>query len=270
MVNFTRKEIIRILNSNKRTNLSGVDLRGVDLRGLDISSSNLKGAILSGMNLSNIDFSYSNLTKASLSNANLQLAKLNGAILESANLQGADLSRSVLAGVHMQYANLKNASLAHARGLTSGIHADLRDTNFQGANLEGIDLGYSRIHDADFRGAKLSDIKLRNVQGIKKAKWPDGFNPYAHGAGGCFIATASLGAACAPEVLTLCAFRDQKLRQTRWGQRLINLYENVSPPIAHIIAKHSLLRWLVRNLFIRPIAYLIRRSTPSSTIHHSR
>jgi hypothetical protein len=48
----------------------------------------------------------------------------------------------------------------------------------------------------------------------------------------CFIATAAYGSALAPQVVTLRAFRDDRLRQSRLGRWMIDVYERCSPPLA--------------------------------------
>lgn len=50
--------------------------------------------------------------------------------------------------------------------------ADLTRATLQGSNLEGADLREARLEGADLRGA-IYDSQTR---------WPEGFNPEAHGA----------------------------------------------------------------------------------------
>lgn len=75
---------------------------------------------------------------------------------------------------------------------------------------------------------------------------------------GCFIATACYGTDTATEVLILRAFRDSVLLSSITGRAFVKIYYLFSPPIARIIDSHSLLRLLVRNLFIQPIANFCR------------
>lgn len=58
---------------------------------------------------------------------------------------------------------------------------------------------------------------------------------YMKAADGCFIATAVYGSYEADQVLTLRAFRDQKLAPYGLGRLLINCYYIVSPPIAELM-----------------------------------
>jgi hypothetical protein len=66
------------------------------------------------------------------------------------------------------------------------------------------------------------------------------------GDGGCFIATAAYGSDMAREVNILKNFRDNILLANSIGKRLVNLYYKISPPMAEFIAKHNILRLIVR------------------------
>ena len=74
----------------------------------------------------------------------------------------------------------------------------------------------------------------------------------------CFIATAACGSPLAPEVKTLRTFRDNMLRKHYFGIKFISLYESVSPPFAHIIARNEVLRYLTRILIVYPAAQLAK------------
>lgn len=79
-----------------------------------------------------------------------------------------------------------------------------------------------------------------------------------HSSSSCFIATAALGSPLAPEVKTLQTFRDNVLRKCHFGRRFIALYESVSPPFAHIIARNDVLRYLTRLLIVYPVTWLAK------------
>ncbi|MEA5011720.1 MAG: CFI-box-CTERM domain-containing protein [Angelakisella sp.] len=61
---------------------------------------------------------------------------------------------------------------------------------------------------------------------------------------GCFIATAAYGDYDRQSVQLLRRFRDEVLLQTSAGQSFVKAYYRLSPPIAHTIARHPLLRGL--------------------------
>lgn len=75
--------------------------------------------------------------------------------------------------------------------------------------------------------------------------------------GGCFIATAVYGTSTARQLNVLREFRDVVLLNSTLGSRLVDLYYQVSPPIAEFIAEHGVVRTLVRELLIDPIVWLV-------------
>lgn len=66
------------------------------------------------------------------------------------------------------------------------------------------------------------------------------------GGGGCFIATAAFGSPMEKHVQILKDFRDFFLLKSQPGRAFVKAYYKYSPPIADVIAKHALLRSLVR------------------------
>jgi len=74
---------------------------------------------------------------------------------------------------------------------------------------------------------------------------------------GCFIATAAYGTSTAKQLDVLREFRDDVLLKSTVGSRLVDLYYQVSPPIADFISEHSVVRTLVRELLIDPIVWLV-------------
>jgi len=64
--------------------------------------------------------------------------------------------------------------------------------------------------------------------------------------GGCFVATAAYGTPMAEEVQVLREFRDEYLLTSPLGQRLVDVYYTISPPIADLIAEHPSLKPIVR------------------------
>jgi YVTN family beta-propeller protein len=63
---------------------------------------------------------------------------------------------------------------------------------------------------------------------------------------GCFIATAAYGSIMEPHVQILRDFRDRFLSTNAIGKGFLNLYYKYSPPIAHYIAQHDWLRFIIR------------------------
>ena len=78
--------------------------------------------------------------------------------------------------------------------------------------------------------------------------------------GMCFIATAAYGTPSAQQLDVLREFRDGVLLQSAVGSRLVDLYYQVSPPIADFISKDTFVRTLVRELIIDPIVWVAEAS----------
>jgi len=75
--------------------------------------------------------------------------------------------------------------------------------------------------------------------------------------GMCFIATAAYGTSTATQVNVLRAFRDDVLLKSTVGSRLVDLYYQISPPIAEFISENSFARTLARELLIDPIVWAV-------------
>jgi len=72
----------------------------------------------------------------------------------------------------------------------------------------------------------------------------------------CFIATAAYGTSSTEQLDVLQEFRDDVLLKSTVGSRLVDLYYQVSPPIADFISEHSFVRTVVRELLIDPIVWV--------------
>jgi hypothetical protein len=73
----------------------------------------------------------------------------------------------------------------------------------------------------------------------------------------CFIATAAYGTSTADEIDVLRAFRDRVLLMSPAGRDYIAFYYAASPPIATFIARHEVLRTVVREGVVDPIVRLV-------------
>ena len=79
----------------------------------------------------------------------------------------------------------------------------------------------------------------------------------------CFIATAVIGDEDHPDLKVLRNFRDLRLKATTPGKLFIVLYYRFSPPIARLIGRHVLLRRMTSLILIRPLIYIVRKSSVS-------
>ena len=77
--------------------------------------------------------------------------------------------------------------------------------------------------------------------------------------GGCFIATASTGSTASRDVVMLTKFRDETLRKSFIGRRIISCYETIAPPLAKWLEKGIRRRLFVKKYVISPIASFVAR-----------
>ncbi len=163
--------------------LSDANLSATDLSGSELMYTNLCGAVLAdgtkhrsqpanltGADLTRAALADADLTEVNLSHAVLIGAELRGAKLVRANLCGADLTGSslnaALLNANLSYANLTGADLSGA---------DLTDARLNGANLTGANLSHAKLagvhfEDAVFGATLLSDLDLRESNGLELAR----------------------------------------------------------------------------------------------------
>ena len=145
-------------NANfSNVNLEGKRMRQSSFIGANFSDANLKGE-RSGANFSNANFEGTDLTGAdlqdsNLSGTNIHLATINGAWFSSGTIWpiGFDYLNSGAWGPNVDFRNLDLSSFdAHTPGTL-----DLRQTNFEGINLDGKRLR-ANFTGANFRNASLT------------------------------------------------------------------------------------------------------------------
>ena len=151
-----------------------VNITAADLNEADFSDADLNHIALIQVSLDGAQF----VNATQLVGANLSGSDLENATLASANLTGSDLAGSFPVGADFSGATLTDTNLAKA---------DLYGANFTRAELGGADLKGSY-----YNSKPESD---RTPQGTfiveQPTKWPQGFDPQAHGAI-CYDCTGSL------------------------------------------------------------------------------
>ncbi|MCK9356670.1 MAG: hypothetical protein M0R22_05950 [Dehalococcoidia bacterium] len=102
--------------------------------------------------------------------------------------------------------------------------------------------------------AKVGEVVEDAEAGSEGLEWPLGED--------CFIATAAYGTGTAVEIDVLRRFRDQVLFMSPSGRDYIGFYYAASPPVADFIARHELLRTVVRECIVDPIVRLVSLAEP--------
>lgn len=75
--------------------------------------------------------------------------------------------------------------------------------------------------------------------------------------GMCFIATAAAGSSSAWEVESLRRFRDTMLMNYQFGRRFVELYEQLSPPVALWLSRRPVACCCVRFFAVWPVALFV-------------
>jgi hypothetical protein len=110
-----------------------------------------------------------------------------------------------------------------------------------------------------------SDIIRKANAFVKSSKNPSVIKSFlkatAASKGKCFIASSAFESMEAPEVLSLCVFRDQVLQQNSAGRQIVDLYYRHSPNIAF---------FLDRNPNLKPPARAVLRLASKVANHATR
>jgi hypothetical protein len=174
---------------------------------------------------------------ASLSGADLRGLKLGWADLDHADLSGADLSGADLGGADLSFADLTGACVRGA----DLVGANLRGASLEDTDLSGAILALARLEGADLRRASVMEARLRGCHFDETTQWPEGFDPWEHGAGPSEGLEQSvremMATGLSPEeyaarhghLMVLCGglrnqFRDAEV--TRWARRLVEVLES--------------------------------------------
>jgi hypothetical protein len=120
------------------------------------------------------------------------------------------------------------------------------------------------IDNHRYSGYMWSKIRADTTPSLDNLRGTE-FGGYGHPSAvpqpcGCFIATVAYGTDTAKELDILREFRDVVLLPNSLGAKLVSLYYKTSPPIAHFISQHEVLRTVVRVGFVDPIVKILNWS----------
>lgn len=132
------------------------------------------------------------------------------------------------------------------------------NVRIQFPDAESLKYGQWLLHEAS-KGAQLTPpAGTPTIQGqIDPNATPQ---PPQEKSSACFIATATYGSPMAKEVITLKVLRDEVLSQYNIGRKMIDIYYEISPPIAELIARSNLAKE-TSKVFLMPIIGLAKRFT---------
>lgn len=123
--------------------------------------------------------------------------------------------------------------------------------------VQGVELVYNSKLGTTTNGHKF-ETRIAIVDGVLKDFSGVLFiQPVNKPKSGCFVATACYGDYNAKEVLVLREFRDTILLNSSIGKVFVKYYYIISPSIAKIIEKSSILKSIVRKGILAPIVQKI-------------
>ncbi|MEI6155268.1 MAG: CFI-box-CTERM domain-containing protein, partial [Deltaproteobacteria bacterium] len=111
-----------------------------------------------------------------------------------------------------------------------------------------------RLTDSAYMDAKnkIQEVtnKIQKLDASYSAEIPSGGGP-------CFIATATYGSLMAPEVILFRQFRNVYLEPRPFGKVLVKAYYKISPPVARVISRSKILKWIIRQI-LKPIIIILK------------
>jgi hypothetical protein len=120
-------------------------------------------------------------------------------------------------------------------------------------NIRAIIAGVITTSVIDARSKELFVSNAQQTFDEIRQKYPELTLPPIEKDKRCFIATAVLGDCNHPYLITLREYRDQKLIPISLGRHVVKVYYHYSPPLASIIERHYLLRFILFWVLIKPV-----------------
>ena len=112
----------------------------------------------------------------------------------------------------------------------------------------------------DYIWAIIKEDTMPSLSDLQGTEFGGYGHPSTPPQGICFIATAAYGTDRAKELDILREFRDEVLLPNSLGARFVSLYYKTSPPVAHFISQHEVLKAAVRVGFVDPIVKILNWS----------
>jgi hypothetical protein len=158
--------------------------------------------------------------------------------------------------MHLQFANAKVAAIwkdvfTRQSSISRAAGDEVIRRDKAGSLSSGADL------DALLRTVTLyPDIRIVSEQRFtpNTPNW----QPPAQASLPCFVATACYGSCDHPVVWEFRWFRDHALATSPLGRGFVAAYYRLSPPIAAVLRKSSVLRAAVRRCVLVPLLFLVR------------
>ncbi|MDG2045522.1 MAG: pentapeptide repeat-containing protein [Maricaulis sp.] len=157
------------------------DFRDQTLSGLALKNRNLSDSLMSGAQLDGCDLSGSDFTDADLSGANLAGANMAGCIFLRTDLRGCDLSDANLIACDFTDADFRELAITPNLAFVAPeegdaeddasiivrlqqLHAKVKTTVLDRANLSGSKLAYARLGAVSAKSAIFDDASLLNTR----------------------------------------------------------------------------------------------------------
>ena len=156
------------------------DLRDVKLSGLHFKNRNLAESLMSGAQLDGCDLSGSDFTDADLSGASFVGANMAGCIFQRTDLRGCDMSGANLVACDFTEADFRELAVPPNLALVapldgdeddaviiarlSRLHAKVKKTVLDRANLAGSKLAYARMGAIRARSAIFDDASFLHTR----------------------------------------------------------------------------------------------------------
>ncbi len=143
-------------------------------------------------------------------------------------------------------------AIAAGRGIAAALYAFGQASTVEGSILCQVAPNGQIV--TTYQHERFNRLAIANQTGLDApvVGMPTMQAQTAGGAGGCFIATATLGDPQHPVLFVLRCYRDEILLSSSLGRALVHFYYAVAPIVARKIEKHPLLRAFTYRTIVLP------------------